>query len=268
MPALEPLRIIAPPAAATLAGGHEIMLRAVGGERPLHFLVHGAPIAATPALRGTEWMPPGAGFFHVSVLGAAGHSANLSLPIVVSETRNEQCRVYPTGCAVLMARPLGRLLHEASEVIAQRRPAPLRKPEEADKSRGPPPKRCAWKPSQSGITHVSTSGRTSWCAARPGPPEGRLGAATDSEAGTEDPCGTEESSSMTRPARRRPDLAQEPDALVGPARMCASRVLQSTSVARSYESSHGPAPAAVRTRQGWCVQDVAGLLQIAEKLAQ
>lgn len=90
VPALEPLRIIAPPAAATLAGGHKIMLRAVGGERPLRILLDGAPIAATPALRGTAWMPPGAGFLHVSVLDAAGHSANLSLPIVVLETRNEQ----------------------------------------------------------------------------------------------------------------------------------------------------------------------------------
>lgn len=88
VPALDPLRIISPPSAATLEEGHEILLRAVGGERPLHFLVDGAPIASTPALRETEWMPPGPGFFHVRVLDADGHSAEISLRIVVSVSRN------------------------------------------------------------------------------------------------------------------------------------------------------------------------------------
>ncbi len=88
VPALDPLRIISPPSAATLEAGHEIMLRAVGGERPLHFLVDDAPIASTPALRETEWKPPGPGFFHVRVLDAAGHSARISLRVVVSESSN------------------------------------------------------------------------------------------------------------------------------------------------------------------------------------
>lgn len=88
VPELDPLRIISPPSAAALEAGHDIMLRAVGGERPLHFLVDGAPIASTPALRETEWVPPGPGFFHVSVLDAAGHFAETSLRIVVSKTRN------------------------------------------------------------------------------------------------------------------------------------------------------------------------------------
>ena len=85
VPALDPLRIISPPSAATLEAGHPIMLRAVGGERPLHFLIDGAPITSTPALRETEWMPPGPGFFHVGVLDATGHSADISLRIVVPE---------------------------------------------------------------------------------------------------------------------------------------------------------------------------------------
>jgi len=88
VPALDPLRIVSPPSSATLEAGHAIMLRAVGGERPLHFLVDGAPIASTPALRDTEWKPPGPGFFRVGVLDAAGHSAEISLRIVASETRN------------------------------------------------------------------------------------------------------------------------------------------------------------------------------------
>ncbi len=88
VPELDPLRIISPPSATTLEAGHAIMLRAVGGQRPLHFLVDGTPIASTPALRETEWMPPGPGFFHVSVLDAAGRSADIALRIVVSESRN------------------------------------------------------------------------------------------------------------------------------------------------------------------------------------
>jgi penicillin-binding protein 1C len=87
-PELDPLRIVSPPSAATLEYGHDIMLRAVGGQRPLHFLVDGAPIASTPALREIAWTPPGPGFFHVSVLDAAGRSAEISLRIVVSATRN------------------------------------------------------------------------------------------------------------------------------------------------------------------------------------
>jgi len=85
MPQLDPLRIISPPSAATLEAGHDITLRAVGGERPLHFLVDGAPVASTPALRETEWMPPGPGFFRVTVLDAAGRSAEMSLRIVAPE---------------------------------------------------------------------------------------------------------------------------------------------------------------------------------------
>ena len=88
VPVLDPLRIISPPSAATLEAGHAIVLRTVGGERPLHFLVDGAPIASTPALRETEWTPPGPGFFRVGVLDAAGHSAEIPLRVVVSETRN------------------------------------------------------------------------------------------------------------------------------------------------------------------------------------
>jgi penicillin-binding protein 1C len=88
VPELDPLRIISPPSAATLEAGRPILLRAVGGKRPLYFLVDGAPISSVPALRETEWMPPGPGFFHVRVLDAAGHSANISLRIVVSESSN------------------------------------------------------------------------------------------------------------------------------------------------------------------------------------
>lgn len=80
-----PLQIASPPPATVLEGPHPIMLRAMGGDRPLRFLVNGAPITSTPALRETQWTPPGPGFFRVSVLDATGRSASVSLRVVPAE---------------------------------------------------------------------------------------------------------------------------------------------------------------------------------------
>jgi len=69
------LRLLFPPPDAVLSGDGPITLRAMGGRRPLTFLVDGAPIAAEAARRQAGWLPPGPGFYTVTVLDADGSSA-------------------------------------------------------------------------------------------------------------------------------------------------------------------------------------------------
>lgn len=90
-----PLQIASPPPATVLEGAHPIVLRALGGDRPLRFLVNGAPIASVAALRETQWTPPGPGFFHVSVLDANGRSASVSLRVVAADRRSVQANRSP-----------------------------------------------------------------------------------------------------------------------------------------------------------------------------
>ena len=81
-PAADPLTILAPPAGATLSGEAPIELSASGGRRPLSFLVNGAPVPSVAALREVQWTPPSPGFYRVTVLDAAGRSAETSLRVV------------------------------------------------------------------------------------------------------------------------------------------------------------------------------------------
>jgi len=75
------LSLLFPPPSATIEGGGPILLRASGGERPLVFLVDGAVLASTPALRDTRWTPPGPGFYRIAVLDAGGHSAQAAVRV-------------------------------------------------------------------------------------------------------------------------------------------------------------------------------------------
>jgi penicillin-binding protein 1C len=81
-PASDPLRFLSPPPAATLSGFVPILLRAMGGRRPLTFVVNGTPIPSMAALREVQWLPPSPGFYQVTVLDAAGRSAETSVRIV------------------------------------------------------------------------------------------------------------------------------------------------------------------------------------------
>ena len=65
------LRLLFPPAGAVIGEGG-VTIRAGGGERPLTFLVDGVPVAAGGARREAGWVPPGPGFYRVTVLDAAG----------------------------------------------------------------------------------------------------------------------------------------------------------------------------------------------------
>lgn len=80
-PATDALRLLFPPPRAVLPGSGRVVLRAAGGQRPLTFLVDGAPIPTDPARRETAWIPPGPGFYRITVLDAEGAAAGTDLRV-------------------------------------------------------------------------------------------------------------------------------------------------------------------------------------------
>jgi penicillin-binding protein 1C len=75
------LRLLFPPPDAVLAGDGPVVLRAMGGRRPLTFLVDGAPLAANPARREVQWVPPGPGFYRLTVLDADGATTRAAVRV-------------------------------------------------------------------------------------------------------------------------------------------------------------------------------------------
>jgi penicillin-binding protein 1C len=76
------LRLLFPPPGAELApGSGGVTLRAMGGQRPLTFLVDGRPVAHERARREASWTPPGPGFFRVTVLDADGQAARAEVRV-------------------------------------------------------------------------------------------------------------------------------------------------------------------------------------------
>lgn len=78
------LSLLFPPPSAIIEEGGPVQLRAFGGERPLVFLVDGAVLASTPALREARWTPPGPGFYRVTVLDAGGHAAQAAVRVTTA----------------------------------------------------------------------------------------------------------------------------------------------------------------------------------------
>ena len=66
------LRLLFPPPGAVLSGESPVVLRVMGGRRPLTFLVDGATLPADPARREAAWTPAGPGFYRLVVLDAEG----------------------------------------------------------------------------------------------------------------------------------------------------------------------------------------------------
>ncbi len=66
------VRLLFPPAGAVLSNDGPIVLRAMGGRRPLTFLVDGVRLPSSPAKREVAWGPESAGFFRITVLDADG----------------------------------------------------------------------------------------------------------------------------------------------------------------------------------------------------
>jgi len=68
----EALRLLFPPPGAVLAGEAPVVLRVMGGRRPLTFMVDGARLPTDPARREAAWHPSGPGFYRLTVLDADG----------------------------------------------------------------------------------------------------------------------------------------------------------------------------------------------------
>ena len=75
------LRLLFPPPRATLAEAGRVVLRASGGQRPLTFLIDGAPLTTDPARREVAWVPPSPGFYRITVIDAEGAAARTELRV-------------------------------------------------------------------------------------------------------------------------------------------------------------------------------------------
>ena len=80
------LRLLFPPPGAVLGsellgGDTTVTLRAMGGQRPLTFLVDGAKLATDPARREAAWRPAAPGFYRLTVLDAEGGAARATVRV-------------------------------------------------------------------------------------------------------------------------------------------------------------------------------------------
>jgi penicillin-binding protein 1C len=75
------LRLLFPPPNAVVTGDGPVTLRAMGGQRPLTFLMNGAPLGTDPARREIAWIPPAPGFYRLTVLDADGGAVRVSLRV-------------------------------------------------------------------------------------------------------------------------------------------------------------------------------------------
>ena len=53
----------------------------MGGQRPLTFMVNGAPLGTDPARREVSWTPTAPGFYRVTVLDAEGGVARVGVRV-------------------------------------------------------------------------------------------------------------------------------------------------------------------------------------------
>lgn len=79
--AMDSLRLIFPPQGAVLSADGNVPLRAMGGQRPLTFLVDGMPIGSDAARRQAMWQPDGPGFYAITVLDASGAAVRASVRV-------------------------------------------------------------------------------------------------------------------------------------------------------------------------------------------
>jgi penicillin-binding protein 1C len=75
------LRLLFPPPNAVVSGDGPVTLRAMGGRRPLTFLMNGTPLGTDPARRDVSWIPAVPGFYRLTVLDADGGVARVSLRV-------------------------------------------------------------------------------------------------------------------------------------------------------------------------------------------
>ena len=66
------LRLLFPPPEAVITADGPVTIKAMGGRRPIAFMVDGVPMPADPARREAAWTPTGPGFYRVTILDAEG----------------------------------------------------------------------------------------------------------------------------------------------------------------------------------------------------
>lgn len=75
------LRLLFPPQGALLSADGPVTIRAMGGRRPLTFLVDGRPLDTEASRRQAGWRPPGPGFYRITVLDADGAAARAAVQV-------------------------------------------------------------------------------------------------------------------------------------------------------------------------------------------
>jgi penicillin-binding protein 1C len=79
--ATDGLRLLFPPPGAVLSADGQVTIRAMGGQRPLTFLVDGNRVPSEPVRRDAGWHPPGPGFYRITVLDAQGSAVRTSVRV-------------------------------------------------------------------------------------------------------------------------------------------------------------------------------------------
>jgi penicillin-binding protein 1C len=80
-PATDALHLLFPPSGAVLSADGPVTIRVMGGLRPLTFLVDGAPLPTDRIRRDAGWLPPGPGFYRLTVLDADGISVRATVQV-------------------------------------------------------------------------------------------------------------------------------------------------------------------------------------------
>jgi penicillin-binding protein 1C len=75
------LHLLFPPSEAMLSADGLVTIRVMGGRRPLTFLVDGAPLTTNRIRREAAWLPPGPGFYRLTVLDADGTSVRATVQV-------------------------------------------------------------------------------------------------------------------------------------------------------------------------------------------
>jgi penicillin-binding protein 1C len=75
------LQMLFPPPGAVLSADGPVTIRAMGGRRPLTFLVDGTPLPTEPVRRDAGWTPAGPGFYRLTILDADGTAARAAVRV-------------------------------------------------------------------------------------------------------------------------------------------------------------------------------------------
>jgi penicillin-binding protein 1C len=75
------LRLLFPPPDATLSADGPVVVRVMGGRRPLTFLVDGMKLPSDPARREAAWLPPAPGFYKLTVLDGDGGAVHAGVRV-------------------------------------------------------------------------------------------------------------------------------------------------------------------------------------------